>query len=447
MVAVHYGFYLNEISFYRDCASTPGLRTPAVHYSDIDDTESTFVLLLEDLASSRLADQIVGCPPEDAAHVIDAAAALHSYWWNSPKLDDLIWLRPREQRRVQVRARAVRRGVARIRRALRRTRLPAGALAVGDAYGRRSRTSSTGPIENASATIAHTDFRLDNFFFDHPDGSPVTVIDWQLSVRNMGAIDVELLPGREPVHRGSPSARTRPARALPRRPRRGWRDGLLVRRSLRRLSHEPCHAARRSPSSDRAWTPGTSVGCSSSMRGGARPHRASTTTTQVSSCPSEPRRLPAYGAPMSDAMIFGAFIPQGWKMELSSIDGAEAKWAKAVEIAVLAEELGYDSIWVYDHFHNVPRPGARGRVRVLDDARRDQPAHVAIRLGQMVGCNSYRNPSAAGEDHLDDRRDQRRPPRLGHRRRLVRERVQGLRLRVPRAEGPHRHAPRVASRS
>jgi alkanesulfonate monooxygenase SsuD/methylene tetrahydromethanopterin reductase-like flavin-dependent oxidoreductase (luciferase family) len=27
-----------------------------------------------------------------------------------------------------------------------------------------------------------------------------------------------------------------------------------------------------------------------------------------------------------------------------------------VEIAELAERLGYDSIWVYDHFHNVPVP-------------------------------------------------------------------------------------------
>ena len=97
---------------------------------------------------------------------------------------------------------------------------------------------------------------------------------------------------------------------------------------------------------------------------------------------------------MSDAMIFGAFLPQGWKMELAAIDGAEAKWAKAVEIAVLAEELGYDSIWVYDHFHNVPRPGARGGLRVLDDDRRaSASARAASASGQMVGCNSYRQPS------------------------------------------------------
>ena len=55
-------------------------------------------------------------------------------------------------------------------------------------------------------------------------------------------------------------------------------------------------------------------------------------------------------------IVFGVFVPQGWKMDLVSIDGAQAKWAKAVEVAQLAERLGFDSLWVYDHFHNVPRP-------------------------------------------------------------------------------------------
>ena len=85
----------------------------------------------------------------------------------------------------------------------------------------------------------------------------------------------------------------------------------------------------------------------------------------------------------------------------------------------------------------------RGGVRVLDDDGRDQPTHRTIRLGQMVGCNGYRQPGAAGEDHLDDRCDLGWSARLGHRCRVVRERVQGLRLRVPGAEGPHRDAARV----
>ncbi len=97
---------------------------------------------------------------------------------------------PGQQRRVQVRARAVRSGVAGVRRALRLEGPARGARRCRRLSARRSPTSSTGSIENRPTTIAHTDFRLDNFFFDHADGSPVTIIDWQLSVRNVGAIDV-----------------------------------------------------------------------------------------------------------------------------------------------------------------------------------------------------------------------------------------------------------------
>ena len=90
--------------------------------------------------------------------------------------------------------------------------------------------------------------------------------------------------------------------------------------------------------------------------------------------------------------IFGVFIPQGWKMELAGIDGAENKWNKAVEIAVKAEELGFDSIWVYDHFHNVPAPAHEAVFECWTTMAAISQRTSRIRLGQMVGCNSYRNP-------------------------------------------------------
>jgi F420-dependent oxidoreductase-like protein len=96
---------------------------------------------------------------------------------------------------------------------------------------------------------------------------------------------------------------------------------------------------------------------------------------------------------MSDAaIVFGAFLPQGWKMELADIDGAADKWAKAVEVAQLAERLGYDSIWVYDHFHNVPRPSHETVFECWTTIAAISQLTSTIRLGQMVGCNSYRNP-------------------------------------------------------
>jgi F420-dependent oxidoreductase-like protein len=91
-------------------------------------------------------------------------------------------------------------------------------------------------------------------------------------------------------------------------------------------------------------------------------------------------------------IVFGVFVPQGWKMELAGIDGAVEKWNKAVEVAQLAERLGYDSIWVYDHFHNVPRPAHEAVFECWTTMAAISQLTSTIRLGQMVGCNSYRNP-------------------------------------------------------
>ena len=91
-------------------------------------------------------------------------------------------------------------------------------------------------------------------------------------------------------------------------------------------------------------------------------------------------------------MIFGTFIPQGWKMELVGIEDPQAKWAKAVEIAVLADELGYDSVWVYDHFHNVPVPAHETMFECWTTLAAISQRTNRVRLGQMVGCALYRNP-------------------------------------------------------
>ncbi len=188
-VAVHYGFYLNEVQFYRECSTTPGLRVPAAYYTDINDDGTAFALLLEDLAVARLVDQVSGCPPEDAAHVMDAVAALHSFWWNSPRLDELTWLRPVNNdayKSVVQQYAAVWPGFVERYRG----RVSASSLDLASRFPDFGADLFDWTIDTQPTTIAHTDLRLDNLFFAHPDGSPVTIIDWQLSVRGMGALDV-----------------------------------------------------------------------------------------------------------------------------------------------------------------------------------------------------------------------------------------------------------------
>ena len=54
-------------------------------------------------------------------------------------------------------------------------------------------------------------------------------------------------------------------------------------------------------------------------------------------------------------MRFGMFIPQGWRLDLTGIEPA-AQWAAMSSVAAAAESGGWDSVWVYDHFHTVPLP-------------------------------------------------------------------------------------------
>ena len=89
---------------------------------------------------------------------------------------------------------------------------------------------------------------------------------------------------------------------------------------------------------------------------------------------------------------FGVFAPQGWKMELVGIPDPVAKWARCRDTALLAEQLGYDSVWVYDHFHNVPTPAHEAVFECWTVMAALAEATSTIRLGQMVSCTSYRAP-------------------------------------------------------
>lgn len=92
-------------------------------------------------------------------------------------------------------------------------------------------------------------------------------------------------------------------------------------------------------------------------------------------------------------MHFGAFVPQGWKMDLVAVgDDPQAKWARTREVALMAERSGYDSIWVYDHFHNVPRPAHEAVFECWTTLAALAEATSTVRLGQMVSCAAYRNP-------------------------------------------------------
>jgi F420-dependent oxidoreductase-like protein len=99
---------------------------------------------------------------------------------------------------------------------------------------------------------------------------------------------------------------------------------------------------------------------------------------------------------------YGAFAPQGWKLEYSGWTGADA-WARTVELAAITEAAGYDHLWVYDHVETVPRREPTHVFEAFTTLAALSQRTSTIRLGQLVTCAAYRNAGllakeAAGVD-------------------------------------------------
>ena len=143
-------------------------------------------------------------------------------------------------------------------------------------------------------------------------------------------------------------------------------------------------------------------------------------------------------------MQVGLMAPQGWKGEYDGWQPADA-WARTVELATNADALGFESLWVFDHFHTVPAPTDEITFESFSVLSALAMATSRVRLGHMVVCTGFRNPGPDGQAVVDDRRHQRRPVRARHRGRLEGRGVAGVRLRLPdarRADGGVRRPPR-----
>lgn len=91
-------------------------------------------------------------------------------------------------------------------------------------------------------------------------------------------------------------------------------------------------------------------------------------------------------------MKFGTFIPQGWRLDLVGIEASD-HWGTMLGVAQHAERLGFESAWVYDHFHTVPVPTQEVTYEAWTLMAALAATTDTIRLGQMCTCNGYRPPS------------------------------------------------------
>ncbi|HEV8191624.1 MAG TPA: LLM class F420-dependent oxidoreductase [Ktedonobacterales bacterium] len=93
------------------------------------------------------------------------------------------------------------------------------------------------------------------------------------------------------------------------------------------------------------------------------------------------------------ALQFGLLLPQGWTMDLAGITDPVEAYETMTRVAQTAEEVGFASAWLVDHFHTVPHPSQEITFECWTSTAALARDTRTMRIGQMVTCNSYRHPA------------------------------------------------------
>jgi F420-dependent oxidoreductase-like protein len=88
---------------------------------------------------------------------------------------------------------------------------------------------------------------------------------------------------------------------------------------------------------------------------------------------------------------FGLLLPQGWTMDLAHIKDPVEAYEMMTSVGQTAEEVGFASAWLVDHFHTMPSSAQEVNFECWMSTAALARDTSNIRIGQMVTCNSYRH--------------------------------------------------------
>jgi hypothetical protein len=184
-----FGGYVREMRFYAELAEEAGLPTPRCYYAAYDEATGNIVLLLEDMAPSKVGDQVEGATAEEAEFVVTELARFHARWWNSERLLDHSWLRP-SARLAERLDELYRRGLGPLRETM-QGRYPE-LLDLVERMGAivPALAASRAALLPRPFTLVHGDVRLDNLFLPLNGNTSFAVIDWQATAIGSAANDL-----------------------------------------------------------------------------------------------------------------------------------------------------------------------------------------------------------------------------------------------------------------
>eukprot|EP00004_Rigifila_ramosa_P023206 TRINITY_DN6480_c0_g1_i2.p1 TRINITY_DN6480_c0_g1~~TRINITY_DN6480_c0_g1_i2.p1 ORF type:complete len:1021 (-),score=192.34 TRINITY_DN6480_c0_g1_i2:633-3695(-) len=213
-----------EIFFYKSLGpkekNPTGFRVPNVFYAEFNDTDFSFAIFMDDLSHLRIGNQLNGASAQDARAVVLALADFHARWHklaeeNPSEMSFCEWNDESNVKTIE---------------AMLKGSLPVFLEKFRPHMSEQEAKICADVVENIAylmdclaevpshlKTLAHFDLRGDNMFFSHgaaatsaaapaatatPDS--ITIIDWQLACRGVGAFDVAYFLGqnlRVPIRR------------------------------------------------------------------------------------------------------------------------------------------------------------------------------------------------------------------------------------------------------
>lgn len=186
------GYYRTEIRFYQELAATLPVVVPTHVHAALAPNEIDFVLLMEDLSPARIVDQIEGCTADEAAVVVEQAAALHAGSWRNAGLAGTDWLGG-----TVASFQHVTDTFAALVASYPETYgdlIPEGDVA--EAGKLNAHGDAWKAVFSEPRCLWHSDLRGDNLLFDANDGEvPVAVLDWQGAGYGEGTIDLAYFLG------------------------------------------------------------------------------------------------------------------------------------------------------------------------------------------------------------------------------------------------------------